>query len=107
MRLRLRPWLRRVLTRGLAIVPVIVVVALYGEQGTGRLLLLSQVILSMQLLFAVIPLLRCVADRKVMGALVAPRWLMVVAWLIAGVIVVLNVKLLGDYAVHLMVGVSN
>ncbi|ACA11350.1 Nramp family divalent metal transporter [Xylella fastidiosa] len=107
LRLRLRPWLRRVLTRGLAIVPVIVVVALYGEQGTGRLLLLSQVILSMQLPFAVIPLLRCVADRKVMGALVAPRWLMVVAWLIAGVIVVLNVKLLGDYAVHLMVGVSN
>ncbi|HHW4679659.1 MAG TPA: Nramp family divalent metal transporter [Xylella sp.] len=106
LRLRLTPWLRRLLTRGLAIVPVIVVTLLYGEKGTAHLLVLSQVVLSMQLPFAVIPLLRCVADRKVMGALVAPRWLMVLAWLIAGVIVVLNVKLLADYGVQLMAGVS-
>lgn len=94
LRLRIAPWARRLLTRGIAIVPVVVVTALYGEQGTARLLVLSQVVLSMQLPFAVIPLVMFVGNKARMGALVAPRWLLGLAWGIAGVIVVLNVKLL-------------
>ncbi|PPU37127.1 MULTISPECIES: Nramp family divalent metal transporter [Xanthomonas] len=100
LQLRLPPWLRRLLTRGIAIVPVVVVTWLYGEAGTARLLVLSQVVLSMQLPFAVIPLVRFVADRQLMGALVAPAWLVRVAWLIAAVIVALNGKLLWDTALH-------
>ncbi len=71
LHLRLKPWVRRLVTRGIAIVPVIVVTALYGEQGTAHLLVLSQVVLSMQLPFAVVPLVRFVSDRKLMGELVA------------------------------------
>ncbi len=96
LRLRIPNWARRLLTRGLAIVPVIVVTALYGERGTGQLLILSQVILSMQLPFAVIPLVRFVSDRRKMGALVIPPWVAVIAWIVATIIVVLNVKLLYD-----------
>jgi len=94
LRLRIAPWARRLLTRGIAIVPVVIVTAIYGEQGTARLLVLSQVLLSMQLPFAVIPLVMFVGNKARMGALVAPRWLLTLAWAIAGVIVVLNVKLL-------------
>ncbi|MCO5069890.1 MAG: Nramp family divalent metal transporter [Rhizobiaceae bacterium] len=96
LRLRLPHWARRLLTRGLAIVPVIIVTYLYGEKGTAELLLLSQVILSMQLPFAVIPLVMFVSDRKKMGAFVISRWTAAVAWVVAGIIVVLNVKLLYD-----------
>ena len=98
LRLRLPPWMRRLLTRGIAIVPVVVVTWLYGEAGTARLLVLSQVVLSMQLPFAVIPLVRFVADRGLMGALVAPAWLVRLAWVIALVIVGLNLKLLWEFA---------
>jgi len=94
LRLRIAPWARRLLTRGIAIVPVVIVTAIYGEQGTARLLVLSQVVLSMQLPFAVIPLVMFVGDKARMGKLVAPRWLLTLAWVIAAVIVVLNVKLL-------------
>jgi len=97
LRLRMAPWMRRLLTRGIAIVPVVAVTALYGEQGTAKLLVLSQVVLSMQLPFAVIPLVMFVGNKAKMGALVAPRWLLTLAWLIAGVIVVLNVKLLMEW----------
>ena len=90
--------MRRLLTRGIAIVPVVVVTWLYGEAGTARLLVLSQVVLSMQLPFAVIPLVRFVADRGLMGALVAPAWLVRLAWVIALVIVGLNLKLLWEFA---------
>lgn len=96
LRLRIAPCARRLITRGIAIVPVVVVTALYGDQGTARLLVLSQVLLSMQLPFAVIPLVRFVSDRTRMGVLVAPRWLIALSWVIAAVIVVLNVKLLVD-----------
>ena len=96
LRLRIAPWARRLITRGIAIVPVVVVTAIYGEQGTARLLVLSQVLLSMQLPFAVVPLVRFVSDKTKMGALVAPRWLIVLSWLIGGLIIVLNVKLLVD-----------
>lgn len=94
LRLRIAPWARRLITRGIAIVPVVIVTAIYGEQGTARLLVLSQVVLSMQLPFAVIPLVMFVGDKARMGALVAPRWLLGLAWVIGAVIVVLNVKLL-------------
>lgn len=97
LRLRMAPWMRRLVTRGIAIVPVVAVTALYGEQGTAKLLVLSQVVLSMQLPFAVIPLVMFVGNKAKMGALVAPRWLLTLAWLIAGVIVVLNVKLLVEW----------
>lgn len=97
LRLRMAPWVRRLLTRGIAIVPVVAVTALYGEQGTAKLLVLSQVVLSMQLPFAVIPLVMFVGNKAKMGALVAPRWLLTLAWVIAGVIVVLNVKLLMEF----------
>ena len=98
LRLRIAPWMRRLITRGIAIVPVVIVTAIYGEQGTARLLVLSQVVLSMQLPFAVIPLVRFVGDKAKMGALVAPKSLLTLAWLIAGIIVVLNMKLLFDTA---------
>ena len=96
LRLRLTPWLRRLITRALAIIPVVVVIMLFGDQGAVKLLVLSQVVLSMQLPFAIIPLVRIVTDKMTMGALVAPRWLGGIAWVIALVIVVLNVKLLVD-----------
>jgi len=96
LHLRLPPWLRRLITRALAIIPVVVVILLFGDQGAVKLLVLSQVVLSMQLPFAIIPLVRLVTDKATMGALVAPRWLGSIAWVIAVVIVALNVKLLVD-----------
>jgi manganese transport protein len=70
----------------------------YGEDGAGRLLIFSQVVLSLQLSFAVVPLVMFTADRRKMGAFVAPRWLVAVAGLIAAGIVTLNLKLLFDFA---------
>jgi manganese transport protein len=96
LRLRLPNWARRLVTRGIAIVPVVVVTALYGERGTGQLLVFSQVILSMQLPFAVIPLVRFVSDRRKMGDFVISRSVATAAWIIAGIIVILNCKLLYD-----------
>lgn len=94
--LRLPSWARRLLTRGIAIVPVIVVTAIYGERGTADLLVFSQVVLSMQLPFAVIPLVRFVSDRRKMGKFAIPPYVAATAWIVAGIIVVLNVKLLAD-----------
>jgi manganese transport protein len=88
--IRLRPWLRRLITRLIAIAPALVVVILYGERGTDSLLILSQVVLSMQLPFAVIPLVMFTNDRRMMGAFASPRWLSSLAWATAAVIVVLN-----------------
>ena len=95
---RIAPWLRRLITRGLAIVPAAGVTIAYGESGTAKLLILSQVVLSLQLPFAVIPLVTLTASRGKMGELVAPRWLSAVAGLIAVIIVSLNLKLLFDFA---------
>jgi manganese transport protein len=75
---------------------VVVVTAIYGDKGTAHLLLLSQVILSMQLPFAVIPLVRFVSDKRKMGAFVIRLWVKALAWIVASVIVSLNVKLLLD-----------
>jgi manganese transport protein len=94
MNIRLRPWLRRLITRLIAIVPAVIVVALYGEQGTGALLILSQVILSLQLPFAVFPLVRFTTDRYKMGDFTAPTWVGALAWLVAVIIAALNVWLL-------------
>jgi manganese transport protein len=97
IRLRLPAWLRRLITRGVAIVPAVVVTLFYGEGGTAKLLILSQVILSLQLPFAVIPLVLFTADRRKLGALTAPRWLTAVAGLTAAIIVALNLKLVFDF----------
>jgi manganese transport protein len=94
LNLRMRPWLRRLLTRLAAIVPALVTVVLYGERATGNLLILSQVVLSLQLPFAVIPLVMFVSDKKRMGRLAIGRTMKLVAWPCAAVIVVLNVWLL-------------
>lgn len=96
LRLKIPNWARRLLTRSVAIVPVIVVTAIYGERGTGELLVLSQVVLSMQLPFAVIPLVQFVSDKEKMGSLVIPRWVAVLSWVVAGIILILNFKLLYD-----------
>ena len=96
LHLRLPTWARRLVTRGIAIVPVVAITALYGAEGTAKLLVFSQVLLSMQLPFAVIPLVRFVTDRGKMGRFVVAPWLASLAWVIAAVIVVLNVKLLVD-----------
>ncbi|MBY0300950.1 MULTISPECIES: Nramp family divalent metal transporter [Sphingomonas] len=95
--IRLPVWLRRLVTRGLAIIPAVIVVAGSGDRGATDLLVLSQVILSLQLPFAVIPLVAYTADRRLMGGLAAPRWLSVLAWGIATVIVILNGYLLWGY----------
>ena len=92
--LRLPMWLRRLVTRGLAIIPAVAVVASAGDGGATELLVLSQVILSLQLPFAVIPLVWLTASRRVMGGFAAPRWLVALAWGIAAVIVALNLYLL-------------
>jgi manganese transport protein len=92
--IRLRPWMRRLITRLVAIVPAVIVAILFGEKGVGSLLILSQVVLSMQLSFAVVPLVMFTGDKKKMGNFVNPLWLNILAWLITVVIGVLNIYLL-------------
>ena len=94
--IRLPPWLRRLITRLIAVLPAIFVTLHYGASGTAQLLLLSQVILSLQLPFAVIPLVKFTRDRAKMGSLVSPRWLTWTAWAMTALIIVLNLKLIHD-----------
>src|SRR4029077_6722569 len=94
LNIRLRPWLRRLITRLIAIIPALITVAIYGERGTGQLLILSQVVLSLQLPFAVFPLVMFTGDRSKMGDLVAPVWMRALAWPVAVVIAALNTWLL-------------
>ncbi|AOL36178.1 divalent metal cation transporter [Geobacillus thermoleovorans] len=94
LNIRLPAWLRRLITRLIAIVPAVVVTALYGESGTAQLLILSQVILSLQLSFAVVPLVQFTSDKKKMGEFANPLWLKVLAWMVAMVIISLNAYLL-------------
>jgi manganese transport protein len=98
LNLRLRPWLRRLITRMLAVIPAVIVAALYGMDGVGRLMVFSQVILCLQLPFAIIPLVLFTGDRRKMGEFASPGWLQALAWATAALIIVLNVKLLLDYA---------
>src|SRR3954469_25456818 len=92
--LRLRPWLRRLITRLIAIIPAVIVITIYGEEGSGPLLILSQVILSLQLPFAVFPLVAFTSDRRKMGEFASPGWVKALAWTVAFVIAGLNVYLL-------------
>ncbi len=94
LNLRLQPWVRRLITRSIAIVPAVVVSILYGARGTSQLLILSQVILSLQLSFAVFPLVVFTSDRRKMGEFVNAPWLIALAWTIAVAIAVLNAWLL-------------
>ena len=98
LHIRLPGWARRLITRSVAIVPAAIVTIWYGERGTAQLLILSQVILSLQLPFAIVPLVMFTADRRKMGDLVAPRWLTAAASVIAVTIIVLNAKLIVDFA---------
>jgi manganese transport protein len=94
LNIRLRPWLRRLITRMIAIVPAALVAIFYGEGGTAKLLILSQVILSLQLSFAVVPLVAFTSDRAKMGSFANPGWLKAIAWTTAVVIAGLNAWLL-------------
>ncbi len=96
LNLRLKPWLRRLITRMIALVPALVVAILYGEKGAAELLVLSQVILSMQLSFAVIPLIMFTSDRVKMGAFTNTKQLNFISWGVAGIILILNGYLLWD-----------
>ena len=93
---RLRPWLRRLATRAIAIVPAVCIIGFYGESKTTQLLVASQVVLSMQLGFAVWPLMRFTGEKGKMGEFVNPSWIKVLGWTTAALIIVLNVKLLLD-----------
>jgi manganese transport protein len=94
LNIRLRPWVRRLITRGIAIIPAAIIAVMYGESGTAKLLVLSQVILSMQLSFAVFPLVKFTSDKVKMGEFVNARWLKALAYLVASVIAGLNIWLL-------------
>jgi manganese transport protein len=96
---RIAPWLRRLVTRTIAIVPAVAVTLIAGEKGTGQLLILSQVVLSLQLPFAVVPLVMFTASRAKMGEYVAPRWLTALAALVAATIIALNAKLVFDLVI--------
>jgi manganese transport protein len=95
--IRLPAWLRRLVTRLLAIVPAVIVAILYGESGTAKLLVLSQVILSLQLPFAIVPLVRFTSDRAKMGPFANAAWMKITAWAISALIIALNLKLLWDF----------
>jgi manganese transport protein len=96
LNIRLRPWLRRLITRALAIIPAVLVIGIFGESKTTQLLVASQVVLSMQLGFAVWPLMRFTDERAKMGEFANRLWLKILGWTTAAIIIVLNVKLLFD-----------
>lgn len=97
LNLRIRPWVRRLLTRLAAIVPAVICIIYYGESGLTELLIFSQVILSLQLSFALIPLVIFTGDKQKMGQFVNPLWIKCLAWIAAALIVILNVKYVIDF----------
>jgi manganese transport protein len=99
--IRLPPYLRRLVTRGIAIVPAAIVTIWYGDAGTAKLLILSQVVLGLALPFSIVPLVMFTADKHKMGALVSPRWLTMLAAITAVILIALNFKLLWDLVVAL------
>ena len=116
LKLRVRPFLRRLITRLIAIVPAVIVISMKGDRGSYDLLIMSQVILSIQLPFAVIPLIRFTSDKQIMGSFANRAWVSVLAWIVAGTICLLNSTLLvqqisswisqaGPYAIWLWVTV--
>lgn len=96
LRLRINPWMRRLLTRLVAIVPAVIVILILGDEMVDEMLIFSQVILSMQLAFAIIPLIHFVSDRQKMGVFRIKRWMEISAWTITAVIVILNLQLVLD-----------
>ena len=94
LRLRINPLLRRLITRLLAIIPALIVIIIYGEKNVDSLLILSQVILSLQLGFAIIPLIIFTNDKVKMGRFVNPPFLKIIAWAVTVIIIVLNIYLL-------------
>jgi manganese transport protein len=102
--MKMRPWLRRLVTRLLALAPAVVAISIAGDNGIYRLLILSQVILSLQLPFAIIPLIHFTSDKKKMGVFVSPVWVKAAAWVVAAIVIALNIKLaydtLGVWFIH-------
>ncbi len=106
LNLRINPWVRRLLTRLLAIVPALIVIIIYGEEKVNSLLVLSQVVLSLQLGFAIIPLIHFVSDKKTMGDFVIKPITKITAWLIAAILIFLNLKMLINEAASAWVDVT-
>ena len=104
LNLRLNPWIRRLLTRLVAILPAVLVIGLMGEGRVDELLVFSQVILSLQLGFAVIPLIHFVSDKNTMGEFAIKSWVKILAWMVASTLVYLNANLVFDFAKELLVG---
>ncbi|MGN6618070.1 MAG: Nramp family divalent metal transporter [Ilyomonas sp.] len=100
LRLRINPLLRRLITRLLAIVPAVLVIIIYGEKEVDDLLVLSQVILSLQLSFAIIPLIHFVSDKETMKEFVINNWVKLLSWMVAGILVFLNVRLVIDTVIE-------
>jgi len=96
LNIKLSPWLRRFITRSIALLPAIIVIFISGNEGTFKLLILSQVVLSLQLPFAIIPLIHFTSDRKKMGNFINPLWVKILAWLVAATVFALNFKLVYD-----------
>lgn len=96
LQFKMRPWLRRLITRLLAIIPAVAVIAIQGEEGTYNLLILSQVILSMQLPFAIIPLIKFTSDKSKMGEFTNKIWIQILSWIVAIIIIGLNIRLVAD-----------
>jgi manganese transport protein len=104
LNLRLNPWIRRLLTRLVAILPAVLVIGLMGEGRVDELLVFSQVILSLQLGFAVIPLIHFVSDKSTMGEFAIKSWVKILAWIIASILVYLNANLVFDFAKAFLIG---
>ncbi|WP_026707884.1 Nramp family divalent metal transporter [Flavobacterium frigidarium] len=96
LNLRIQPWVRRIVTRLIAIVPAVIVITIFGEGVTGKLLIFSQVILSLQLGFAIIPLIHFVSDKSKMRGFHIGKWTQIASWIVASIIVILNGKLVLD-----------
>jgi manganese transport protein len=107
LNLRIQPWLRRLLTRLIAIIPAFIAIYFFGEDKIGKLLVLSQVVLSLQLGFAVIPLIHFVSDKNKMKEFVIKPWLKIFAWLTAGIIILLNAKLVTEKIMEWRDNISN
>jgi manganese transport protein len=107
LRLRINPLLRRLLTRLVAIIPAVLVIVIYGDEELDELLVLSQVILSLQLGFAIIPLIHFVSDRETMGDFVIKPWVKILSWLVAGILVFLNVQLVAEGAISVFAEEGN
>lgn len=97
LNIRMQPWIRRAVTRGVAIVPAVLTIVLFGEREVYRLLIFSQVVLSLQLPFAVVPLVRFTSDRTRMGEFVSPLWLKALAYVVSAIIISLNCWLVSNY----------